>query len=146
MNLIVPRAARHENHDAADALRLHGVWDADHRRFGDLARRREQPLDFRWPGSFAGDFQRVVRTAENEPEAVAIAHRPVALTPDARNIPPVTLEIALIVIPEAPAETDVCAAENELTDNAVGDGFTALIDNRSEEHTSELQSREKLVC
>src|SRR5207247_1717735 len=83
-------------------LALHGVRHSDRRRLGDDAAADRGGLELGGPDPLAGDVERVVRPAVQEPVAVLVDRRPVAVRPDAREAPPVRLEVALVVAPDAP--------------------------------------------
>src|SRR5438445_8758290 len=150
----------------------------------------EDGLDLGGPQALAGDLQRVVRTALEEPEAVVVDHGPVAVDPHARPARPVGLLVTRRIVPEAlrhagprlrhhqlanlTAHGAAVVAEDvgrhsrdgprerarlerrdrETAEDSTGDlGAAGVIDDgqarashRSEEHTSELQSRQYLVC
>src|ERR1700732_3281259 len=72
----------------------------DRGRFLDTWKLRGRGLDFGRAETFARDLERIVGTAEQEPMAVGVAKRPVAMHPDSLEAAPVRIEIALRILPE----------------------------------------------
>src|SRR6185295_3420421 len=92
--------------------------------------RDEDGLDFRWPEPFAGDFDRVVGTADDIPQAIVVHCGPVAMNPHAGKSGPVGIVIALRVPPEAASHTNPWLADDQFADLAT-DRIALLIDNIS---------------
>src|ERR687887_531890 len=66
----------------------------------------------------AGDFDRVVGAALDEPEAVVVDQGPVAVDPDVGPARPVGLKIALAITPEAACHAGPGLANDQLADLA----------------------------
>src|SRR5215218_10652201 len=81
-------------------LALHFVRDADGGGLGDGWVRDRGGLDLGGPDALAGDVQRVVGAAVEEPVAVLVHRGPVAVRPDPREAAPVRVQVALRVAPE----------------------------------------------
>ena len=84
-------------------------------------------LELGRPDPLAGDVERVVRAPVQEPEAVLVDGRPVAVDPDAGQPPPVRLEVALWVAPEAARHGGERLAADELAHVAGADERVALV-------------------
>ena len=89
-----------EHDEADDGLALDLVGHADDAGLGDGGMADQHRLDLGRPEPLAGDLQRVVRAALDEPEAVVVDVRPVAVDPDVGPARPVRLLVALRVAPE----------------------------------------------
>ena len=103
--------ARLEHAEDPRHLALHLVRDADGRGLRDCAMCDRRRLELRRADPLAGDVERVVGTAVQEPVAVLVDRRPVAVRPDAGEAAPVRVEIAIVVAPDRRASspaTDVC--------------------------------------
>src|SRR5581483_1996459 len=94
----VPRL---QDYEADDRLALHGMRNAHGRRFSNGRMTDEDGFHLRGAEALAGDLQRVVRTALEEPEALVVDVGPVAVHPDVRPARPVRLLVTLRVLPEA---------------------------------------------
>ena len=107
------------DHDAPDRLALdarrarRSAADSDHGGVGG-----ERALDLGGAEPLAGHAQRVVAPAVQEPEPVVVAARPVAVDPDAREPPPVRVEVALGVAPDPAGHRRPRLAADELADLA----------------------------
>src|SRR6267142_4320696 len=88
----------------------------------------EHRLDFRGSKPLAGDFDRVVGAAENVPKSVFIDGSPVAVHPDVRETAPVSLLIALSIVPESARHADPGFTDDELAD-LTAHGGSRLIDD-----------------
>ena len=75
-------------------------------------------LELGRPDALAGDVQRVVRASVEEPVAVLVDGGPVAVGPDARESPPVRLQVALRVAPDPARHARPRAPADELADLA----------------------------
>ena len=92
---------RREHAEEPCDLAFHLVRDADCGRFRDGRMAHGRRLELGRPDALARDVQRVVGAPVQEPVAVLVDRRPVAVRPDTREAPPVRLEVALRVAPDA---------------------------------------------
>src|SRR6266850_8576701 len=110
--------ARPEHDEADDRLALHLVWHADDAGLGDGLVRDQHRLDLRGTEPLARDLERVVRASLDEPEAVLVDVRPVAVDPHVRPARPVGFLVALRVLPEALRHARPRRRDDELADLA----------------------------
>ena len=87
-----PTASGREHAEDPGDLALDLVRHADRRRLGDRRMCDGGRLDLRRPDPLARDVQRVVGAAVQEPVAVRVDRRPVAVRPDTGEAPPVRVE------------------------------------------------------
>ena len=99
-------------------LALDLVRDADRGRLRHRRVTHRRGLDLRRPDPLARDVERVVRAPVQEPVAVLVHRGPVAVRPDAREAPPVRLEVALGVAPDPARHARPRALADELADLA----------------------------
>src|SRR5262245_5327195 len=108
--------------DAEDPrhLALHLVRNADRRRLGDDPAANRSRLELRRADSLAGDVQRVVAAPVQEPVAVGVDRRPVAVRPDAGKAPPVRIleALAVRIVPEAARHSRPRTPADQLADLA----------------------------
>src|SRR5438067_2407066 len=88
-----------QDDDAPDRLALDLVGNADRRGLRDGQMPCEHRFDLRRTEALAGDAQRVVGASVEEPLAVLVDARPVAVDPYAGPPTPVRVEVALRVTP-----------------------------------------------
>ena len=91
-----------QDDEAPDALALDLVGDADGGRLGDGGMSDGRALDLGRAEPLAGNLERVVAPAVEEPEAVGVDRGPVAVGPDVGPARPVCRQVALRIVPEAP--------------------------------------------
>ena len=115
---VVGLLARHRDAEDPGDLALHLVRDADRGRLGDDPAADRRRLELGRPDALAGDVQRVVGAPVQVPVAVLVDRGPVAVRPHAGEAPPVRLEIALVVAPEAARHPRPRPAADELADLA----------------------------
>ena len=96
--------------EAPHDLALDLVRHADRAGLGDRRVADERRLVLGRADALAGDVERVVGAAVQEPVAVGVDRRPVAVRPDAGEAPPVGLEVALGVAPDAARHAPARAA------------------------------------
>ena len=96
-----PRPPPGATTEAPDGLALGVVGHADHRRLRHRRMRDQHRLHLGRPEPLAGDVDRLVGAPEQEPLAVLVDLRPVAVAPDAREHGPVGLDVAVGVAPDA---------------------------------------------
>ena len=99
-------------------LSLHLVRHADRSSLGDGRMPDRGRLELRGPDALARDVQGVVRAAVQEPVAVLVDRRPVAVRPHAREPPPVRLEVALGIAPDPAGHPGPGSLADELADLA----------------------------
>src|SRR4051812_23218652 len=75
-------------------------------------------LDLRRSDTFAGDLERVVAAALDEPVAVLIDHGPVAVDPGAWNSRPVGLDVTVRILPEAARHARQRLSQRQLAHHA----------------------------
>src|SRR6185295_17932256 len=109
------RVPRPQHHEAHDRFALHVVRHADDAGLGDRGVAHQHGLDFRGAQPLAGDLQRVVRAALDEPEAVVVHEGPVTVDPDVGPAGPVRLLVALRILPEAGRHAGPGLGDDELT-------------------------------
>src|SRR5947209_5931857 len=66
----------------------------------------------------AGDVERVVRAAVQEPVAVLVDGSPVAVRPDSGKAPPIGVQVARWIAPDAPGHPGPGPLADELADDA----------------------------
>src|SRR3954452_7487793 len=115
---LVPRQEAAE--DPRD-LALHLVRHADRRGLSDRGVADRGRLELRRPHPLAGDVERVVGAAVEEPESVLVDRRPVAVRPDPGEAAPVGLDELLRIAPEAACHARERPAADELADLAGAD-------------------------
>src|SRR3954454_7145321 len=110
--------AREEAAEDPCRLALHVVRNADRGRLahGRMVDRRR--LQLRRPDALAGDVHRVVAAPVQEPVAVLVDGRPVAVHPHVRDARPVRLDELVGVAPEAARHPRERLAADELADLA----------------------------
>src|SRR5215207_7010948 len=106
------------DHEAPDRLALDLVRDADHGGFGHRGVQRQDALDLGRAQALARDVHRVVAPSVEEPLAVLVDARPVAVAPDTVEPAPVRVQVAFGVAAEAPGHARPRLAAHELTDLA----------------------------
>src|SRR5438093_422727 len=114
--------ARLEHAEDPRDLALHVVWDPDRGGFGDRAVGHRRRLELRRPDSLAGDVERVVGAAVQEPVAVFVDRRPIAVRPHSGKASPVCIEVALVVTPDAARHSGPRTFADELPDFAAQRG------------------------
>ena len=112
------RAAAGRHHEAPHRLALGLVRHADHRRLGHGRVRHQHRLHLGRAEPLAGHVDRVVGAPEQEPLAVLVDLRPVAVAPDAGEHRPVGLDVALGVAPDAARHARPRLLADELADLA----------------------------
>src|SRR5919198_1583285 len=125
--LLCRRHVRQQAREDPGRLALHLVRHADggrlaHGRMPDRGR-----LELGRPDPLAGDVERVVGTAVQEPEAVLVDRRPVAVHPHAGQPRPVCVEKLLRVAPEATRHARERTAADQLADLARADERPSLV-------------------
>ena len=80
--------------------------------------RHGRALDLGRTDALAGDLERVIGAALDEPIAVLVDERPVAVDPRSRDARPVRLEVALAVLPEAAGHARQRLAQHQLANLA----------------------------
>ena len=116
-----------ENAEDPGNLALHLVRDADGGGLGDGRVGDHGGLDLGRADALARDVERVVGAAVQEPVAVLVHRRPVAVHPDPGKPAPVRVEVALGVAPEAPCHPRERLPADELPDLAALDERVALL-------------------
>src|SRR5579862_2539429 len=114
--VVALRAVRHA--EDPRHLALHRVRDADGSGLGDDAAADRGGLELGGTDALAGDVERVVAASVQEPVAVVVHRRPVAVCPDAGEAPPVRVEVALLVAPDASRHPRPRPLAHELADLA----------------------------
>src|SRR5262249_29068055 len=92
------------------------VRHANRRRLGRRRVRPRRRLDLRRAEALARHLDRVVRAAQDVPEAVAINRCPVAVDPDPGNAAPVGVLVACGIAPEAARHAGPWLADHQLAD------------------------------
>src|SRR5262245_32513690 len=105
-----------EHREADHRLALDLVWHADGRGLVDRGVPHEDRLDLRRTHALAGDLERVVRAAVDEPVAVLVDVRPGSVHPHVRPSRPVRFEIAVRVVPEAVGHPGPRSRDHQLPD------------------------------
>src|SRR5262245_3489399 len=112
------RAAGLQHHENDDGLALDRVGDADRGGFARGGVRDDGGLDLGGADALARDLDRVVAAAVEEPEAVVVDVRPVAVVPDAREAREVRVEVALAVVQEPLRHAGAGLLADEVADAA----------------------------
>src|SRR5205807_8086158 len=115
---VVRLGARARHAEDPRHLALDLVRHAHRRRLGDRRVGDGGRLELGRADPLAGDVQRVVGAAVQEPVAVLVDRGPVAVRPDAGEAPPVRVEVALRVAPDPARHPGPGSPADELADLA----------------------------
>ena len=81
------------------------------------------------PDPFPCDFERIVRTAENKPMSIRVAHREIAVNPSTFKSLPVGFEIAVRFVPKTLSHPEPCLFDGKLADLTVFHRIAVFVKN-----------------